>query len=120
MGKRVYLAGYELEGMLTSNNYKSSLKEFSVLSRTNPFYTNYPVTNEVAPLMPKRRLENCSCSDEYMNYEYFSVNIYEVTWIKFNPGRWPISNYINKYLPIYTKMHYENRELLKSKNKTIG
>ena len=116
LGKRLYSAGYEVEGLLTSQNYKSSLNELSMLPKTNPFYSNYPVSNETAPLLPKRKLENCACSDSYMNKEYFSVNLYEVTWIKYNTAKsHPISNYVNKYLPVYTKMHYENRHLLNTK-----
>ena len=111
LGKRAFLAGYELEGLLTSENYKCSARELSLLSKGNPFGATYPVTKDVAPLQPKRKLENCSCSDSYMNFEYFSVNIYEVTWIKFHP-KYQISNYVNKYLPVYTKMHYENREFV--------
>ena len=89
-----------------------------MLPKTNPFYSNYPVSNETARSLPKRKLENCACSDSYMNNDFFSVNLYEVTWVKYNPGKsHPISNYVNKYLPVYTKMHYENRQLFSAKLK---
>ena len=102
--------------MLTSQNYKTSISELSVLSKTNPFRNIYPVAKEYEPILPKNKLENCFCSDRYMSNEYFSVNIYEVTWVKYNLEKSiPISNYVRTYLPIYTKMHYDNRKLLKSK-----
>jgi hypothetical protein len=114
LGKRIYNASFEIQGLITSQNYKSSLTELNLLSKGNPFYTIYPITKEVEPLLPKSKLDNCSCSDSYMNFEYLSVNIYEVTWIKYHPKH-PISNYVKKYLPVYTQMHYENKKLLKSK-----
>ena len=115
LGKRIYLAGLEVEGLLTSQNYKSSAPELNVLPKSNPFYSKYPVSKEIESLLPKSFLENCSCSDAYMRNDYFSVNIYEAIWIKYNTAKsHPISNYIKNYLPIYTKMHYENK-FLKSK-----
>ena len=96
--------------MLTSQNYKGTASEFSVLSIGNPIGTQYPVSKGVEPLLPKTKIENCPCSDEYMNFEYLAVNIYELTWIKYHPKH-PISNYIKNYVPVYTKMHYENRGL---------
>ena len=42
--------------------------------------------------------------------EFFSVNLYEVIWVKNNPAKaHPISNYVNMRMPVYTKMHYENK-----------
>ena len=120
LGKRIYSAGYEVEGLLTSQNYKSSATELGLLPQSNPFYSNYPVSKGTEPLLPKRRLENCACSDKYMKYEYFSVNIYEAIWIKYNTAKsHPISNYMKNYLPVYTKMHYENKQLLKSKKQKL-
>ena len=102
--------------MLTSQNYKSSATELGLLPQSNPFYSNYPVSKEIEPLLAKRSIENCTCSDAFMNNEFFSVNLYEVTWIKFNTAKsHPISNYLKNYLPVYTKMHYENKHFLKAK-----
>ena len=81
----------------------------------NPFYSDYPVSKEIEPLLSKRRIENCTCSDAYMSNEFFSVNLYEVTWVKYIPTKsHPISNYISVYMPVYTKMLYENK-ILKAK-----
>jgi len=39
-----------------------------------------------------------------------------VTWVKYNLAKLhPVSNYLNRYLPVYTKMHYENKKLLSKK-----
>ena len=89
------------------------------MSKGNPFGATYPVTKDVEPLLPKKKLDNCRCSDGYMNNQYFSANIYEVTWIKYHP-KYQISNYIKRHLPVYTKMHYENRQLLKSKKQNLN
>lgn len=115
------MSGFEIEGLLTSQNYKSSLNELSVLPQVNPFYTIYPVSKEIKPLLSNRISENCICSSAYMRNNFFSVNIYEVTWIKYNTAKdHPISNYFKSYLPAYTKMHYENKRFLFFKKKVLS
>ena len=52
--------------------------------------------------------------------EFFAVNVYELTWIKFGGEVYRnglVSNHLKRYVTLYTLLQYENQSYFKNKQK---
>jgi hypothetical protein len=102
--------------LLLIQNQKTAFDDIISIAPRNPFY-EYPLPADQQHVVAPKLIESCACSDSHLQDDYFSVGIFETTWVKYH-SKHRIPKYLKENVPFLTEIFYENKRLLKAKSKT--